>query len=115
MGRRWIEAGGDLQVPCMIAAGKVLRGEEIRCPNCGGATLRSYFHAFDRTEGRGTLWVWCPACGLHCHLPRVVPTWPARTDPFAGLDLEAFARLEMASDPPFLDRLDRLWDEGTLP
>jgi hypothetical protein len=115
MERKWVEAGGDLQVPCMVAAGKVLRGEEVRCPSCDRAVLRSYFHAFDRNEGRGTLWVWCPSCGLHCHLPRVVPAGLSRTDPFADLDLEAFAELEVDPGLPFLDRLDGLWDEGSLP
>ncbi|HEY8202658.1 MAG TPA: hypothetical protein VII47_15060 [Actinomycetota bacterium] len=115
MGRRWVEAGGEIQIPCMVAAGKVLRGEQVMCPRCGAATLRYYFHAFDPREGRGTLWVWCPACGTTCHLPRVVPNGLTSTDPFADLDLEAFAELELSPDEGLLDRLDRMWDEGVLP
>jgi hypothetical protein len=114
MGRRWVEAGGEWQVPFMIAAGRVLKGEQVRCPKCGAATLRHYFHAFDKRESRGTLWVWCPACHTSCHLPRVVPTGPPQADPFADLDLEEFAALELAPDEGILDRVDRMWEEGTL-
>jgi hypothetical protein len=44
-----------------------------------------------------------------------VPTGLPQTDPFAGLDLEEFAALELAPDEGILDRVDRMWEEGALP
>jgi hypothetical protein len=113
--RKWIEAGGAYQLPCMKAAGRVLKGEQVvLCPKCRDANLRYYFHAFDKSRGEGTIWVWCPSCHLTCRLRRVSPMGPRQQDPFAVLDLDQFANLELTPGEPLLDRLDRLWDEGIL-
>jgi hypothetical protein len=111
---RWTEAGGALQVPFMLAAGRLLKGEQPACPKCGAAQLRHYFHAFDRGSGRGSFWVWCGTCGSHTHLPRVASPHPPQPDPYAALDIDAFAGLEMQASPSFLDRLDGLWQDGAL-
>jgi len=111
--QRWVEAGGEYQVPFMLAARRVLQGQPIRCPRCGKADLRFYFHALNPALGQGTLWVWCPACRTKCHLPRVTPSQP-QTDPFGNYPPERFERLEFDTRESFLDRLNRLWDEGAL-
>lgn len=114
MTKKWIEAGGEYQLPCMNAAGRVLKGEQVQCPKCHAANLRYYFHAFDKSRGRGTIWVWCPNCHLTCHLPRVSPMGLRQDDPFAALDLDQFAELELNPRETLLDRLNRMWDEGAL-
>lgn len=111
---RWTEAGGALQRPFIIAAGKLLRGERPPCPACGAAALRHYFHAFDPRSGRGTFWAWCGQCGLHAHLPRVDAPAQRQPDPYAALDLDAFAALETDPATDFMDRLDALWRAGAL-
>jgi hypothetical protein len=111
---KWIEAGGEYQLPCMKAAGRVLKGEQVICPKCHDANLRYYFHVFNKSRGEGTVWVWCPKCHITCHLPRVSLLGLEQQDPFADLDLEQFAKLEADPAQPLLDRLDRLWDEGKL-
>lgn len=114
MANKWIEAGGEYQVPFMIAARTVFVEESVRCPKCDGASLRYYFHVFDKKNGRGTAWVWCPNCFTKCHLPRISPSNVKQTDPFANLTLDDFAELELDSKERFLDRLNRLWEEGKL-
>jgi hypothetical protein len=102
---RWIEAGGEHQLPFLTAAGAIQKsGLAQLCPACA-VPLRHYHHVFQPARGTGTLWVWCRSCRRTTHLPRVA--WPhGGTDPFADLSLDAFARLELKSD--FLDRLDAL-------
>ena len=111
---KWVEAGGEFQVPFMLAARRVLQGKPIRCPKCGHADLRFYFHAMKPALGQGTLWVWCPACRTKCHLPRVTPGEVPQVDPFGGLSLEEFAEIEVRGPGSFQDRLNRLWNEGVL-
>lgn len=114
MNRRWIEAGGEHQTAFFNATSRILDGASgIPCPKCGQAELRFYFHIMNPSKGTGTVWVWCPACRTTTHLPRVTPRAKMPLDPFASLDLEAFARLETGGEP-LLDQLDRLWTEGTL-
>lgn len=112
MTKQWIHAGGEYQVPFLAAASRALRGDPGACPKCK-APLRAYFHAFRAREGNGTLWVWCTACRLHTHAPRVQPL-VTFLDPFASLSLVDFARLESQSDPSFFDRLEALWIAGEL-
>ena len=114
MMNKWIEAGGDYQIPFMLAAQKVLKGEPVRCPKCDGASLRFYSHIFDQQRKRGTIWVWCPSCFTKCHLPRVSLPNTVLADPFADLNLDQFAELEIDSKEPFSDRLNRMWKEGKL-
>jgi len=112
---RWIEAGGDIQIPFMMAARKVLGGEPVPCPRPHTPTnLRFYYHLMNPSRGTGTVWAWCPTCFTTCHLPRVAPAKVTQTDPFARLSLEQFAALEVDPRERFLDRLNRLWDEGKL-
>lgn len=112
---RWIEAGGPHQFAFMGAASRTLCGEQdIDCPKCGAAKLRSYFHVFNPAKRTGTIWVWCPSCHTTGHLPRVTPTVDLGPDPFAGLSLGQFAELESNPNEPLLDRLDRLVDDGTI-
>jgi hypothetical protein len=112
---RWIDAGGPHQFAFMGAASRTLRGErDIDCPKCGAARLRSYFHVFNPAKRTGTIWVWCPACHMTGHLPRVTPTVEVGSDPFADLSLEQFAALEADPKEPLLDRLDRLVGDGTI-
>jgi len=112
---RWIEAGGPHQFSFMGAASRSLRGErDIDCPKCGAAKLRAYFHVLSPAKRTGTVWVWCRACHTTAHLPRVTPTADLGPDPFAALSLEQFAALETDRAEPFLDRLDRLVDDGTI-
>jgi len=111
---KWTEAGGEHQVPFMLAARRVFEEESILCPKCGAAALRYYFHAFDSRKERGTLWVWCPHCFTRCQLSRVSPANVRQNDPFAALTLDAFAELETDSQERFSDRLNRLWEEGAL-
>jgi hypothetical protein len=104
---RWLEAGGEHQVPFLVAAGAIQKtGKHQPCPACK-ALLRFYHHVFQPTRGTGTLWVWCRSCHRTTHLPRV--TWEhAKADPFEHLSLDEFAQLEMKSN--FLDRIDALQD-----
>ena len=115
MSRRWVEAGGDHQVPFLKAAARVLKGATVACPKCGHEPLRRYFHAFRPEAGTGTLWVWCPACSTTTHLPRVTPTAPMPPDPFAHLSLREFADLELGGGSSLLDRLDQLWEHPPAP
>jgi hypothetical protein len=111
----WTEAGGAHQLPFMAAASRTMRGDrDLACPRCAAATLRSYFHEFNRDRRTGTFWVWCPGCRTTAHLPRVTPPGPPPPDPFAELSLDDFAALELDPAESLLDRLDRLWDEGRL-
>ena len=115
MAKRWVEAGGAFQVPFMAVGSKVLEGKPPDpCPQCAHVPLRYYFHEFNRSRRQGTLWVWCSNCRTSCHLPRVTPRGTMPKDPFVGLGLEDFARLETESGEPLLGRLDRMWDEGVL-
>jgi hypothetical protein len=100
----------------MLGAGsRALTGElDAPCPRDDGGRLRFYFHAFDRAQGEGTLWVWCPVCGLTVHLPRVRPAGSELRDPFGDLSLEEFAELELDEERPLLDRLDALWETGAI-
>ena len=99
----------------MGAASRALRGQlDAPCPRDDGGRLRFYFHVFDRAQGTGTLWAWCPACGLTVHLPRVRPEASALRDPYADLSLREFAELELDEDRPLLDRLDELWGSGAI-
>ena len=76
--------------------------------------MRHYYHVFDKNRRTGSLWVWCQHCGTHCHLPRVSPSGRDYQDPFEELDIHEFAALELDEQEGFLDRLDRMWDEGQL-
>jgi hypothetical protein len=113
---KWIEAGGEAQIPFLRAARKVLTGESVQCPKCHAAALRYYFHVLDRQRLSGTIWAWCSHCFTKCHLPRVPAPTGGRSqiDPFEKLTLDEFAELELDPKERFLDRLNRLWDEGTL-
>ncbi|MDB4962582.1 MAG: hypothetical protein JWP01_2581 [Myxococcales bacterium] len=110
---RWIEAGGDHQVPFMAAASRAARGQLGRCPACSKGDLRCYFHAFKPAQHQGTVWLWCGACHTSARLARVQPTGNMPVDPFASLTTEQFTELETAGQP-FLDRLEQLWVDGTL-
>jgi hypothetical protein len=112
MARTWIHAGGEYQIPFMAAASRALREPLPACPRCGAA-LRAYFHVINRNQSTGTIWVWCGSCGTHVHLPRVRPV-RIFVDPFAALPDAEFIVLETSRDEAFLDRLERLWNEGTL-
>jgi len=112
---RWLEAGGTHQFAFMGAASRTLRGERsIDCPKCGAAKLRAYFHMFNPGKRTGTVWVWCTRCRTTAHLPRVTPTVGLGPDPFARLSLEQFDALESDPAESFIDRLDRLVDDGTI-
>ena len=111
---KWIAAGGAYQVPFMIAAGHALKGTNSPCPKCAAPSLRYYFHVFNIAEERGSIWVWCNTCRTHSHLPRVRAEGIHQSDPFAELDLEEFAELELDPNLGFLDRLNGLWDKGEL-
>ncbi len=115
MNKEWTEAGGEYQIPFMGAASRTLKGEyPITCGKCGQAPLRFYFHVFNEAKGTGTLWVWCPSCRTQTHLPRVKPDAKGFDDPFKNLSLEDFARMEEDATEPFIEKLDRLWDKGTI-
>jgi hypothetical protein len=99
----------------MGAASRTLAGERgIRCPKCNEEELRAYFHEFDPQRRRGTIWVWCPRCRVTAHLPRVTPKADLGPDPFRGLSLEQFAAVEADTNEPFMDKLDRLWNERKI-
>lgn len=112
MKRTWIHAGGEYQIPFMAAASRALREPLPACPRCRAA-LRAYFHVINRSQSTGSIWVWCGSCGTHVTLPRVKPT---RTfvDPFVALPDDEFIALETSRDEAFLDRLERMWNDGTL-
>lgn len=113
--KEWIEAGGPYQFPFMGAASRIINGDYmIDCPKCGQARLRFYFHVFNQEQNTGTIWVWCPNCRTTYHLPRVKPKIRGFPDPYKDLGLEEFSRLETDETESFLDKLDRLWDEGVL-
>lgn len=110
---RWIQAGGPHQFPfIMDAASRSLMGErDIDCPRRHRGTIRAYFHMFKPAERTGTIWVWCAECRTTAHLPRVTPQDDPGLDHYASLSIDQFAEFEGAR---FLDRLERLWQEGTL-
>jgi hypothetical protein len=111
---KWTEASDEYQIPFMLAAQQVLKGEPVRCPKCDVASLRYYFHILDQQRRRGTVWVWCPNCFTKCHLPRISPLNVTQVDPFESITLEQFAELEVDSQEPFLDLLNRIWEQGEL-
>jgi hypothetical protein len=111
---KWIEAHDEDQIPFMLSARRVFQGKPILCPKCEKATLRYYFHIFDKQNKRGTVWVWCPNCHTQCHLPRVSPQNVTQADPFASLTLDQFAELELDPEELFLDRVNLLWEKGKL-
>lgn len=112
MSTKWVPAYGEHQLPFLGAASRVLRGELPLCPKCH-ASLRAYFHVFQPETGKGSLWAWCGTCGMYVTLPRVKPT-VSFPDPFADVPRGEFGALEMSSNEPFLDRLERMWNNGTL-
>jgi hypothetical protein len=112
MARTWIHAGGEYQIPFMAAASRALREALPACPRCAAA-LRAYFHVINRRQATGTIWVWCDSCGTHVHLPRVKPV-RSFVDPFAALPDDGFIALETNREETFLDRLERMWNDGTL-
>lgn len=112
---KWIEAGGSYQFPFMGAISRLLKGEyTILCPKCRQATLRGYFHVFDKIRQTGTMWIWCPHCRTTSHLPRIKPHKDLFDDPFSSLDLKEFAMMELNDQESLLDQLDRLWEKGEL-
>jgi hypothetical protein len=50
---------------------------------------------------------------MYVTLPRVKPTI-SFPDPFADVLRGEFGALEMSNEDPFLDRLERLWNDGSL-
>ena len=109
----WRESYGGLKLPFMGAAGKILDGNfHVDCPNCHKSTLRFYYHEFNKGEGTGTLWAWCPNCRLVTHLPRVEPQGWRFPDPFR--DISDFGELEGGSGEPLVARLDELWVQGKI-
>jgi hypothetical protein len=113
MSRSWIQAGGESQIPFMAAASRATRGQLGRCPKCSKGDLRCYFHAFKPAQNQGSVWLWCGACCTFTRLARVQPTGTMPLDPFAKLTTQQFSDLETHGEP-FLDRLERLWLDGTL-
>jgi hypothetical protein len=115
MSAPWIEAGGSDQLALMGAASRAVEGElDIACPRHEGERLRFYFHRLNELSGTGTMWVWCHTSRIASHIPRVKPTHSRLRDPFADLTIEQFAALELDPETRFLDRLDRLWEEGAI-
>jgi hypothetical protein len=114
MKSKWTEASDEHQIPFMLAARKVFNGEPVRCPKCDFVAIRYYFHIMNQQQRRGTIWAWCPKCFIKCHLPRVSPRNVAQVDPFANLTLQQFAELEVDPTEPFMERMNRLWEEGKL-
>ena len=109
----WRDSYGELKLPFMGAAGKILDGNfHVDCPNCHKSTLRFYYHEFNKQKGSGTLWAWCPNCRVTTHLPRVEPEGWRFPDPFR--DIDDFGKLEIRNDAPLVGRLDKLWDEGKI-
>ncbi|MBY0320039.1 MAG: hypothetical protein K2X72_15050 [Reyranella sp.] len=109
----WRESFGELKLPFMGAAGKILDGNfHVDCPNCHKSTLRFYYHEFNKQKGTGTLWAWCPSCRVMTHLPRVEPAGRHFPDPFR--DIDDFGKLEGRNDDPLVARLDKLWDDGKI-
>ena len=117
MKQKWVQAGGEYQLPFIGAATCPLEGDfETPCPRCHEASLRFYFHVFNPTKATGTLWVWCPVCKTVCHLPRVnpAPETGVWTDPYKNLPNEEFGQLESDENEGFFDRLERLWAERAI-
>jgi hypothetical protein len=113
--RAWTEVSGPDQIALMGAASRAVQGDlSAKCPHGDDQELRFYFHRMNDRTGTGTMWVWCPVSRIAGHIPRVRPVLDRLRDPFGDLALEEFAALEVARDVPFLDRLDRLWEEGAI-
>jgi hypothetical protein len=112
---RWVQAGGEHQVPFLAAAARAAKGQVELCPKCGRSKLRYYFHEFAPDRHRGSLWVWCPSCATYATASRVSPTALMPMDPFAALPSKEFAQLELDTGEPLLDRLDKLWEAKRLP
>jgi len=112
---QWREACAELQIKLFGAASKILKGEPSgACPNCGLADLRYYYHIFKQDKNTGTIWVWCPNCGMTTHLPRVEAKGFRFPDPFRNLSLHEFADVETGGGKHLLDRLDDLWNASAL-
>ncbi len=114
MTQRWVEAGGEYQIPFINAGERILKGEQVACPKCSNELLRYYFHIMNVNRGSGTLWIWCANCHTGTHLPRVQPNGLKYQDPFSELDLEEFSKLELDQQNSLLDRVDRLWSQNLL-
>jgi hypothetical protein len=81
---------------------------ERDCPACGVRRLRAYVQSPPAAK-RPTLvsYVWCGGCRKFAGSRAKRPDGLVFADPLTGL-----GRLPLVE---FLDRLDRLWDDGVLP
>jgi hypothetical protein len=114
MTQRWIEAGGEHQMPFFNAGGRILEGKQADCPKCDNVPLRYYFHMMNKSRNTGTLWIWCANCHITSHLSRVSPRGLRYKDPYVELGLEEFAKMELDPHENLLDRLDCLWNQNLL-
>ena len=73
----WHDPGDDVLAEWRNATRRIFGGGGTsRCPNCGGARLRYFFHRQDAApEPRGGFWVWCSACRSYEHSSASVPEW----------------------------------------
>ncbi|HEY2616817.1 MAG TPA: hypothetical protein VGI78_05725 [Acetobacteraceae bacterium] len=111
----WRDSYGELKLPFLGAASQILDGNfAVKCPACGKHDLRFYYHVFDVGKDTGTLWVWCPSCRITAHLPRVQPKGWRFPDPFRDISPDDFGDMEDAGEPPFMTRLDDLWNRGAI-
>jgi len=51
---------------------------------------------------------------MYATLPRVKPTVDSFADPFAAVPRGEFGALETSREEPFLDRLERMWNDDSL-
>lgn len=113
MSSNWATADTEAgQLELMGAASRLVDdGVPGTCPLCKTASLRFYFHLFDRESNRGTIWVWCPNCKKWGHISRVMLE-SEYADPFTRVRAKEFAAMERGD---FISRLNQLWDTEKLP
>jgi hypothetical protein len=99
----WHDPSDDVVVEWRDATRRIFSGGGAsRCPSCSGASLRYFFHRQEASRPRGSVWVWCPACGAYEHSSASVPDW------WHDVDVPLY---QLFHDP---DWLNEMWSDDWL-
>lgn len=85
------------------------------CPACGAVSVRSYVHEFSRAGRPALNWrTWCASCRRMCSSVGAGLKGVSFSDPFDHMSQDE-RRIASADSNGFFDKLDRLWEQGSLP
>ncbi|MEW4456419.1 hypothetical protein AB1L30_27395 [Bremerella sp. JC817] len=79
------------------------------CPLCEKQSVRFYAHHF--SSDSSAIWSWCQHCKLWT-VASNMKLWGEFDDPFSNAEISQY---ECLQQPSWIDRLDELWEAGTLP